>query len=288
MPVVSAKEMLRDAQLRAYAIGQFSLNNLESVRAYLLAAQEAHSPIMLGVSRGIADYMGGYRTIVALVEGFIEFLDVTVPVALHVDHGSYEEAHSGIAAGFKSVMFDGSMLPFQENLRLTRDLVSVCRQQGVSLECEVGAIGGEEDGVSAVGEFADLEECRRLAELGVDILAAGVGNVHGTYPPDWPGLDLDLLEEIGAVTGGVPLVLHGGSGVPDVMVRRAIELGVRKVNVNTECLLAFTAAVRCYIEEGRDLVGKGYAPRALLADALEASKRVAVEKMVLFGSAGKA
>lgn len=288
MAYVSAKEMMVDALERKYAVGQFNLNNMESIRAYLLAAEEMQSPVILGVSGGTANYMGGYRTIVGTVKPFIDHLGITVPVALHVDHGTYEQALEAIDAGFKSVMFDGSMLPFEENLRKTKQLVDICRQHGVSLECEVGGIGGEEDGVATLGEFADPEECRRMALLGVDMLAAGIGNIHGQYPADWPGLRFDLLEEISRVAEGVPLVLHGGSQISSDMLSRAISLGISKINVNTECQLAFTAGVRRYIEEGKDLVGTGYAPRALLAPGLEASKQVAMEKMKLFGSAGKA
>lgn len=288
MPLLSAKEMLNDAQERGYAIGQFSLNHLESVRAYLLAAEAARSPILLGVSRGMVDYMGGHRTIVAMLEPFMEHLAITVPVALHLDHGSYDEARAALRAGFRSVMFDGSALPFEENLKMSAALLALCEEQGATLECEVGTLGGEEDGIRGKGELADPEECRRLAALGVHMLAAGIGNVHGEYPEDWAGLDFELLATIRRVTGEVPLVLHGGSGVPSSMVRRAIELGVRKVNVNTDCLLAFTAAVRRYIEAGKDRVNKGYQPKALLADGLEAARRVAMEKMELFGSAGKA
>lgn len=288
MGYVSCSEMLEDARRGAYAIGQFNLNNMESVRAFLLAAQEAAAPVILGVSSGTAKYMGGYRTIVGTVRPFIDYLKITVPVALHVDHGSYEEALEAIDAGFLSVMFDGSALPFAENLRQTAELARICRSKGVSLECEVGAIGGEEDGLIGAGECADPEECRQMAALDVQLLAAGIGNIHGHYPPDWPGLRFDVLEAIADATGGVPLVLHGGSGIPEEMVRRAISLGVRKVNVNTECQLAFAAAVRKYIEDGRDLTSKGFATRALLADGLEASKRVAISKMELFGSAGKA
>lgn len=280
--------MLQDAAQRDYAVGHFNLNHMESIRAYLLAAQEARSPVILAVSRGPAAYMGGYRTVRATVEGFMEHLSITVPVALHVDHGSYEEAHAGLEAGFKSVMFDGSALPFQENLDKTAHLVERCRELGATLECEVGSIGGEEDGITGRGELADPEQCRQIAALGIDMLAAGIGNVHGQYPAGWRGLDFERLAEVAAATGGVPLVLHGGSGVPEAMVHRAISMGVRKVNVNTECLLAFTAAVRGYIEAGRDRVGKGYLPQALLQDGVEAAKRVAMEKMALFRSAGKA
>ena len=288
MAYVSAKEMMEDAKKGGYAVGQFNLNNMESIRAYLLAAQEMRSPVILGVSGGTAKYMGGYRSIVGTVKPFIDFLGITVPVALHVDHGTYEEAIDAIESGFKSVMFDGSALPIEENLKKTEEISRLCREKGVSLECEVGAIGGEEDGIAAMGEVADPDECRRISLLGVDMLAAGIGNIHGKYPADWPGLRFDVLEAISKVTDGVPLVLHGGSEIPNDMVRRAISYGVCKINVNTECQLAFTAAVRKYVEEGKDLSGKGFAPRALLAPGLEASKKVAMEKMELFGSAGQA
>jgi len=288
MAYVSATEMMQDAKKRGYAVGHFNLNNLEFIRAFLLAAEEAKSPVILGVSSGTAKYMGGYRAIVGSVKPFIEHLGVTVPVALHVDHGTYEEVLEAIEAGFSSVMFDGSALPFEENLRKSAELVQLCRKKGVSLECEVGGIGGEEDGVTKMGEFADPDECRKMAELGVDMLAAGIGNIHGVYPSDWPGLRFDLLDEISRVTGGVPLVLHGGSQIPAEMIQKAIALGVRKINVNTECQLAFAAAVRSYIEQGKDRVGKGFSPRAMFALAIEAVKSVALEKMQLFGSAGKA
>lgn len=288
MGLVPASELMRDAQARGYAVGHFNLNNLESVRAFLLAAQEARSPVILAVSRGMADYMGGHASVRGLVEPFMRHLKVDVPVSLHVDHGTYEDALSGLEAGFTSVMFDGSALPFEENLRLTLQLVDLCRERGVSLEVEVGAVGGEEDGVEAVGEVADPDECRLMAEAGVDLLAAGIGNVHGRYPPGWQGLRFDVLDEIRAVTGDLPLVLHGGSGVPEVMIKDAIRRGVNKINVNTECQVAFANGVRRYIEEERDLQGKGYAIRDLLADGVEAMKRVAIEKMELFGSAGKA
>lgn len=288
MAYVSAKEMMQDAKQRGYAVGHFNLNNLEFIRAYLLAAQEARSPIILGVSSGTAKYMGGYRAIVGSVKPFIEFLGVTVPVALHVDHGTYDEAIEAIEAGFSSVMFDGSALPFEENLRKTGELVKLCQERGVSLECEVGGIGGEEDGVTMIGEFADPEECRQMAALGVDMLAAGIGNIHGVYPPDWPGLNFDLLEEIGRVTDGLPLVLHGGSQIPEEMITRAISLGVRKINVNTEGQLAFAEAIRSYFEQGKDRTSKGFSPRAILTPGIEAVKSVAIQKMTLFGSAGKA
>ncbi len=288
MPYVSAKEMMADAKKNHYSVGHFNLNNMESIRAYLLAAQETHSPVILGVSGGTAKYMGGYRTIVGTVVPFIDFLGITVPVALHVDHGTYDEALDAIHSGFSSVMFDGSSLPIEENLKKSEYLLGLCREKGITLECEVGAIGGEEDGVASMGECADPKDCRRMAELGVDMLAAGIGNIHGKYPAGWPGLRFDVLEEISKVTHGVPLVLHGGSEIPDDMVRRAISLGICKVNVNTECQLAFTAGVRKYIEDRKDLKGKGFAPRSLLAPGLEASREVAVNKMKLFGSVGRA
>lgn len=288
MPYVSAKEMIADAKQRGYAVGHFNLNNMESFHSYLMAAEEMKSPIILGVSGGTAKYMGGYRSVVGALKPFMEFLGITVPVALHVDHGTYNDVLAAIDAGVSSVMFDGSALPFEENKKKTEELVKLCREKGVSLECEVGAIGGEEDGHTAMGEVADPEECRRLAALGIDMLAAGIGNIHGKYPADWPGLRFDVLEEINRATDGMPLVLHGGSQIPDEQIRRAISLGVCKINVNTECQLAFTGAVRKYIEEGKDLTGKGFTPRALLASAVEAAKEVAVGKMQLFGSAGKA
>lgn len=288
MPLVSASEMLQKAQKGRYAVGHFNLNNMESVRAFLLAAQETASPIILGVSSGTAKYMGGYRTIVAMVEPFMDFLGITVPVAIHVDHGTYEEALAAIEGGFTSVMFDGSKLPIEENIEKTKHIISLCRQKGISVEAEVGAIGGEEDGKGCIGEFADPNECKLMADLGVDMLAAGIGNIHGRYPKDWAGLNFKLLENIQKLSGNLPLVLHGGSGIPAEMVKKAIELGVCKVNVNTECQIAFTEATRKYIEAGRDIKGKGFAPRALLADGLEASKQVAIEKIRLFGSEGKA
>jgi len=288
MPYVSAKEMIQDAKNGKYAVGHFNLNNMESIRAYLLAAEEMKSPVILGVSGGTAKYMGGYKTIVATVTSFIDYLKISVPVALHVDHGTYEEVLDAIESGFSSVMFDGSALPIEENIEKTRYILGLCREKGISLECEVGAIGGEEDGVAKMGEYADPNECAKMAELGIDMLAAGIGNIHGKYPKDWPGLRFDILEEIQKATNGIPLVLHGGSEIPTDMIKKAISMGVCKINVNTECQIAFTQAVREYIEEGRDLVGKGFTPRALLAPGLEASKQVAIEKMQLFGSFNKA
>lgn len=288
MPYVSAKEMIQDAKNGKYAVGHFNLNNMESIRAYLLAAEEMKSPVILGVSGGTAKYMGGYKTIVATLTSFIDYLKISVPVALHVDHGTYEEVLDAIESGFSSVMFDGSALPIEENIEKTRYILGLCREKGISLECEVGAIGGEEDGVAKMGEYADPNECAKMAELGIDMLAAGIGNIHGKYPKDWPGLRFDILEEIQKATNGIPLVLHGGSEIPTDMIKKAISMGVCKINVNTECQIAFTQAVREYIEEGRDLVGKGFTPRALLAPGLEASKQVAIEKMQLFGSVNKA
>ena len=280
--------MVQDAKRGQYAIGHFNLNNMESIRAYLLAAQEMKSPVILGVSGGTAIYMGGYKTIVRTVTSFIDFLNITVPVALHVDHGTYEEVLDAIESGFSSVMYDGSSLPIEENLEKTRYILNLCKEKSVSLECEVGAIGGEEDGISNMGECADPDECKLMSETGIDMLAAGIGNIHGKYPKDWPGLRFDILEEISKKTDGLPLVLHGGSEIPEEMVKRAISMGVSKVNVNTECQIAFTEATRKYIVEGRDLKGKGFTPRALLAPGLEASKQIAIKKMQLFGSVNKA
>lgn len=288
MKLVSAKEMLTDAKRGHYAVGHFNLNNMESVRAFLLAAQETHSPIILGVSGGTAKYMGGYRTIADMVQGFMNFLDITVPVALHVDHGTYEEALDAIANGFSSVMFDGSKYAIDENMEKTRHVVELAHAKGISVEAEVGAIGGEEDGVIAMGECAAPDECARIASLGVDFLAAGIGNIHGKYPANWRGLNFDVLAKIQEKTGELPLVLHGGSGIPADMVRQAISLGVCKVNVNTECQIAFTEATKQYFAEGKDEQSKGFTPRALLAPGLEATKRVCIEKMTLFGSLGKA
>ena len=288
MRLVNAKEMLRKAKEGHYAVGHFNLNNMESVRAFLLAAQETHSPIILGVSGGTAKYMGGYRTITDMVEDFMAYLDITVPVALHVDHGKYEEALDALNGGFSSVMFDGSKLPIEEKLEKTRHIVELCREKNVSVEAEVGCIGGQEDGHVAMGECADPAECGQIAKLGIDMLAAGIGNIHGKYPADWKGLNFEVLAAIQKAAGDIPLVLHGGSGIPDDMVRQAISLGVCKVNVNTECQIAFTEATRKFIEDGRDLTGNGFTPRALLADGLVATKEKCIEKMTLFGSLGKA
>lgn len=288
MRLVNAKEMLLKAKKGHYAVGHFNLNNMESVRAFLLAAQETNSPIILGVSGGTAKYMGGYRTITDMVEDFMVYLNITVPVALHVDHGKYEEALSAIEGGFSSVMFDGSKLPIDENIEKTRYIVSLCKDRGITVEAEVGCIGGQEDGRIAMGECADPEECRRMAGLGIDMLAAGIGNIHGKYPADWQGLDFDVLAKIQEAAGDIPLVLHGGSGIPDEMVKKAITLGVCKVNVNTECQVAFTEATKVYFEEGRDKQNNGFAPRSLLAGGLEATREKCIEKITLFGSLGKA
>ena len=288
MPYVNAKEMLSAAKRGHYAVGHFNLNNMESVRAFLLAAEEVKSPIILGVSGGTAKYMGGYRTIADMVRDFMDFLKITVPVCTHVDHGTNEEALSAIEGGFSSVMFDGSKYSIEENIEKTRHVVELAHAKNITVEAEVGAIGGEEDGRISMGECADPEQCKRIADLGVDFLAAGIGNIHGKYPANWPGLRFDVLAAIQEKTGELPLVLHGGSGIPDEMVRKAITLGVSKVNVNTECQIAFTEATRKFIEEGKDREGRGFTPRALLAPGLEATKAKCIEKMQLFGSVGKA
>ena len=286
--LVSAKEMLTKAKEGKYAVGQFNINNLEWTKAILLTAQELNSPVILGVSEGAGKYMCGYTTIVGMVNGMINELGITVPVALHLDHGSYEGAKKCIEAGFSSVMFDGSHYPIEENIEKTRELVGICNDLGLSLEAEVGAIGGEEDGVVGSGEVADPEECKMIADLGVTMLAAGIGNIHGKYPKNWAGLDFEALAAIQDKTGTMPLVLHGGTGIPAEMIQKAISLGVSKINVNTECQLAFAAATRKYVEEGKDLQGKGFDPRKLLAPGVEAIKATVKEKMELFGSVNKA
>jgi len=288
MKLVNAKEMLDKAHDGGYAIGHFNLNNMESVRAFLLAAQEVKSPIILAVSGGTAKYMGGYQTISHMVNDFVEYLNITVPVALHVDHGTYDEVLQAIEQGFSSVMFDGSSLPIEENLAKTSEVIRRAHERGISVEAEVGGIGGEEDGRIALGERANVDHCSQMASLKIDCLAAGIGNIHGKYPADWEGLDFDLLAEIKNVVGSIPLVLHGGSSIPEDQIRRAISLGVSKINVNTECQIAFTEATKRYFEEGKDLESRGFAPRAMLAPGLEATKALAIKKMELFGSAGKA
>ena len=287
--LVSAKEMLSKARAGHYAVGQFNINNLEWAKAILLTAEEMKSPVILGVSEGAGKYMCGYETIVGMVNGMIKGLGITVPVALHLDHGSYEGAYKCIEAGFSSVMFDGSHYPIDENIAKTKELVEVCNAKGLSLEAEVGAIGGEEDGVIGNGEVADPKECKMIADLGVTMLAAGIGNIHGKYPENWAGLRFDVLESISNEVGAdMPLVLHGGTGIPADMIKTAISLGVSKINVNTECQLAFAAATRKYVEEGKDLSGKGFDPRKLLAPGVEAIKATVKEKIELFGSANKA
>lgn len=286
--LVSAKEMLNKAKAGHYAVGQFNINNLEWTKAVLLTAQELNSPVILGVSEGAGKYMCGYKTVVGMVNAMLEELKITVPVALHLDHGSYEGAYKCIEAGFSSIMFDGSHYPIEENIEKTTELVKICREKGLSLEAEVGSIGGEEDGVIGAGEVADPKECKAIADLGVTMLAAGIGNIHGKYPANWAGLSFETLDAIQKLTGDMPLVLHGGTGIPDDMIKKAISLGVAKINVNTECQLSFAAATRKYIEEGKDLSGKGFDPRKLLAPGFEAIKATVKEKMELFGSVGKA
>ena len=286
--LVSAKEMLTKAKAGKYAVGQFNINNLEWTKAILQTAQELQSPVILGVSEGAGKYMCGYKTVVGMVKGMLEELNITVPVALHLDHGSFEGAKACINAGFSSIMFDGSSLPIDENVQKTTELVNACNILGLSLEAEVGSIGGEEDGVIGAGECADPDECKKVADLGVTMLAAGIGNIHGKYPENWAGLSFETLDAIQAKTGDMPLVLHGGTGIPADMIKKAISLGVAKINVNTECQLAFQEATRKYIEEGKDLQGKGFDPRKLLAPGAEAIKATVKEKMELFGSVGKA
>ena len=288
MALVSAKEMLQKAKAGHYAVGQFNINNLEWTKAILLTAEECKSPVILGVSEGAGKYMAGYKTVVGMVNGMLEELNITVPVALHLDHGSYEGAKKCIEAGFSSIMFVGSHLPFEENVEKTKELVAICNEKGMSLEAEVGSIGGEEDGVVGMGECADPQECKAIADLGVTMLAAGIGNIHGKYPANWAGLQFDVLDDIQKLTGEMPLVLHGGTGIPEDMIKKAISLGVSKINVNTECQISFAEATRKYIEAGKDLEGKGFDPRKLLAPGAEAIKATVKEKMEIFGSIGKA
>ena len=288
MPLVNAKEMLTKAKAGHYAVGQFNINNLEWTKSILLTAQELNSPVILGVSEGAGKYMCGYKTVVGMVNGMLEELNITVPVALHLDHGSYEGAKACIKAGFSSIMFDGSHYPIEENIAKTKELVAACNILGLSLEAEVGSIGGEEDGVIGMGECADPKECKMVADLGVTMLAAGIGNIHGKYPANWKGLSFETLDAIQQLTGYMPLVLHGGTGIPADMIKKAISLGVSKINVNTECQLAFADATRKYVEAGKDLEGKGFDPRKLLAPGAEAIKATVKEKMELFGSVGKA
>lgn len=286
--LVSAKEMLTKAKEGHYAVGQFNINNLEWTKAALLTAQELNSPIILGVSEGAGKYMCGFKTVAAMVEAMDKDLGITVPVALHLDHGSYEGAYACIEAGFTSVMFDGSHYGIEENIEKTKDIIKTAHAKGISVEAEVGSIGGEEDGVVGAGEVADPNECKMIADLGVDMLAAGIGNIHGKYPENWAGLDFDALAKIQELTGSMPLVLHGGTGIPADMIQKAISLGVSKINVNTECQLSFAQATRKYIEAGKDQQGKGFDPRKLLAPGFEAIKATVKEKMELFGSVNKA
>ena len=286
--LVSAAEMLKKAKAGKYAVGQFNINNLEWTKAILLTAQELNSPVILGVSEGAGKYMAGYKTVVGMVNGMLEELNITVPVALHLDHGSYDGCMKCIEAGFSSVMFDGSHYPIEENIAKTTELINITREKGMSLEAEVGSIGGEEDGVVGKGECADPNECKAIADLGVTMLAAGIGNIHGKYPANWEGLSFETLDAIQQLTGEMPLVLHGGTGIPEDMIKKAISLGVAKINVNTECQLSFAAATRGYVEAGKDLEGKGFDPRKLLAPGFEAIKATVKEKMELFGSVGKA
>ena len=286
--LVSATEMLKKAKAGHYAVGQFNINNLEWTKSILLTAQELNSPVILGVSEGAGKYMTGFKTVAAMVKAMDEELGITVPVALHLDHGSYEGCYKCIKAGFTSIMFDGSHYPIAENVAKTTELVHVAHALGLSIEAEVGSIGGEEDGVVGAGECADPEECKMVADLGVDMLAAGIGNIHGKYPENWAGLSFDTLDAIQQKTGVMPLVLHGGTGIPEDMIKKAIDLGVSKINVNTECQLSFQEATRKYIEEGKDLQGKGFDPRKLLAPGAEAIRATVKEKMELFGSIGKA
>lgn len=286
--LVSAKDMLKKAKAGKYAVGQFNINNLEWTKAVLLTAQENNSPVILGVSEGAGKYMGGYHAIVGMVNGLLQDLNITVPVALHLDHGSYEGAEKCIEAGFSSIMFDGSHYPIEENIAKTTKLVEICNEKGISLEAEVGSIGGEEDGVVGTGECADPNECKLIADLGVTMLAAGIGNIHGKYPENWAGLSFETLEAVSEKVGDMPLVLHGGTGIPEDMIKKAISFGVAKINVNTECQLSFAEATRKYIESGKDLEGKGFDPRKLLAPGFEAIKATVKEKMELFGSVNQA
>ena len=286
--LVNARDMLIKARKEGYAVGQFNINNLEWTKAVLLTAQECNSPVILGVSEGAGKYMTGFKTVAAMVKAMVEELNITVPVALHLDHGTYEGAQKCIEAGFTSVMFDGSHYGIEENIAKTKEIVAMAHAKGISVEAEVGSIGGEEDGVTGKGDVADAQECTMIAGLGIDFLAAGIGNIHGKYPANWQGLDFEALEKIMNATDGMPLVLHGGTGIPAEMIQKSIALGVAKINVNTECQLSFAEATRKYIEAGKDQQGKGYDPRKLLAPGFEAIKATVKEKMELFGSVNKA
>lgn len=286
--LVSATEMLKKAKEGHYAVGQFNINNLEWTKSILQTAQELNSPVILGVSEGAGKYMTGFNTVAAMVKAMDQDLGITVPVALHLDHGTYDGCYKCIKAGFTSIMFDGSHYAIEENIEKTKELVAVAHAMGMSIEAEVGSIGGEEDGVVGLGECADPNECKQIADLGVDMLAAGIGNIHGKYPENWPGLSFETLAAVNEKVGDMPLVLHGGTGIPEDMIKKAISLGVAKINVNTECQLSFAAATRAYVEAGKDQQGKGFDPRKLLAPGTEAIKATVKEKMELFGSVGKA
>ncbi|EHL13075.1 fructose-1,6-bisphosphate aldolase, class II [Peptoanaerobacter stomatis] len=286
--LVSAEKMLKEAVAGKYAVGHFNINNLEWTKAILLTAQENNSPVILGVSEGAGKYMCGYKTVTAMVTAMLEELNITIPVALHLDHGSYEGAKKALEAGFSSIMFDGSHYNIEENIEKTKEIVALCHSKGVSVEAEVGAIGGEEDGVIGSGEIADPNECKKIADLGIDMLAAGIGNIHGKYPANWAGLSFETLAKIKELVGDMPIVLHGGTGIPEEMIKKAISLGVAKINVNTECQLAFADATRKYVEAGKDLEGKGFDPRKLLAPGTEGIKAIVKEKMEIFGSINKA
>lgn len=287
--LVSATEMINKAHEGHYAIAQFNINNMEWIKAILLGCEAEKSPVILGVSEGAAKYMCGYKNAVDMVKNIIDFYGITVPVAIHLDHGTYEGAKKAIEAGFTSVMFDGSHFPIEENIEKSKELIDLAHGKGISIECEVGGIGGEEDGVVSAGEVADPNECATIADLGVDFLAAGIGNIHGKYPADWQGLNFDVLEEIQQKTNGKPLVLHGGSGIPQEMVKKAITLGVSKVNVNTECQIVFADATKKYIEEGGIDKPKGYDPRKLLKPGADAIQALVEDYVVnFFGSADKA
>ncbi len=288
MPLVNVKDMLEKAREGKYSVGQFNINNLEWTKSILLAAEEAKSPVILGVSEGAAKYMTGHKVVADMVKAMVEALNITVPVALHLDHGSYEGAQAALAAGYSSVMFDGSHYAIEENVQKTKEIVEIAKTYGATVEAEVGSIGGEEDGVTGRGEVADPAQCKLISDLGIDLLAAGIGNIHGQYPANWQGLDFEALAAIKEACGKMPLVLHGGTGIPNEMIQKAISLGVCKINVNTECQLAFAAATREYIEAGKDQVKKGFDPRKLLAPGAEAIKETVKAKMEMFGSTGKA
>lgn len=289
-PLVNMNEMLKKAAANRYAVAQININNYEWTKAVLNAAQESNTPVILGVSEGAAKYMSGFKLIADMVRNYMIFNKITVPVALHLDHGSFEGAKAAIEAGFSSVMFDGSHLSFEDNIKKTKEILAIAKENDVSVEVEVGAIGGEEDGVTGCGELADVNQCYEISRLNISCLAAGIGNIHGIYPSNWKGLNFERLEEIRTKCGGIPLVLHGGTGIPEEQIKKAISLGVAKINVNTECQLAFAEATRKYIEQEKDLdkKAKGFDPRKLLAPGTEAIKKTSLEKFKIFGSLNKA